>query len=310
MFEASVGSCCRHSWNVADSSTRVILFDTNPGALTNTTERDAYIGQYVGQDFSRCPCMCKHDPSKSARRRQWWGGSGRRRRSGVRSDEEAAAVAAQASCPFAADHEDTEAKSPSPSSSSGSSPVAASPTPAPTPAPVVTVSGVWIIAMENASKLWNNAEGLAAFEKALKKAVVQLLDVGLIKEDHIQVEISETSGHSRRLSSSSAKGLKVTYMIRVPNGVEASGVVTKINSKSTDELRTSVDSALIESAKTAPDIKGLTSSAVTIAAQGSLNTKSAASELSLSLSGRATAHAVLVLAISLLGATTFSMTNK
>jgi len=160
------------------------------------------------------------------------------------------------------------------------------------------------------AELWNNAEGLAAFEKALKKAVVQLLDVGLIKEDHIQVEISETSGHSRRLSSSSAKGLKVTYMIRVPNGVEASGVVMKINSKSTDELRTSVDSALIESAKTAPDIKGLTSSAVTIAAQGSLNTKSAASELSLSLSGRATAHAVLVLAISLLGATTFSMTNK
>merc|ERR1712139_605697 len=129
-------------------------------------------------------------------------------------------------------------------------------------------------------------------------------------EDHIQVDISETSGHSRRLSPSSAKGLKVKYTIRVPKDVEASRVVTKINSKSTDELQASVDSALIESAKTVPDMKGLTSSAVTIAAQGSLDTKSTASELSLSLSGRATAHAVVVLVISLLGATTFSMTNK
>merc|ERR1712072_676827 len=148
-YEASVGSCCRHSSMAIASAERVILFDRNPGALTNATERNAYIDQYVGQDYTRCPCMCKHDPSKSARRRQWWGGIGRRRRSGVRSDEEAAAVAAQASCPFAADHEDTQATTQMPSSSSGSGSGAVSPTPAPTPAPMVTVSGVWIIAMEN-----------------------------------------------------------------------------------------------------------------------------------------------------------------
>jgi len=162
--------------------------------------------------------------------------------------------------------------------------------------------------MENASKLWSNAGALAAFKKALQKEVVQLLNNGLIEEDHVQIGISETSGHGRRLSRSSAKGLKVTYMIRVPNGVRASGVVTKINSKSTDELQASVDSALIESAKTVPDMEGLTSSAVTVAAGGSLSTSSEATELS--LSGRATAHGVVVVVVSLLGVMTSSMTSR
>merc|ERR1719262_2083762 len=52
-YEASVGSCCRHSYHVISSATRVILFDTNPGTLTNATERLAYIDQYVGQDYTR-----------------------------------------------------------------------------------------------------------------------------------------------------------------------------------------------------------------------------------------------------------------
>merc|ERR1711959_737735 len=152
--------------------------------------------------------------------------------------------------------------------SSTAGPNAPAPTPAPTPAPMLTVSGVWVIAMENASKLWKNAEGLAAFKKALKKVIAQLLNMGLIKEDHIQVDIAQSSRDSRRLSSSSAKGLKATYTITVPKGAEATTVTTKINSKSTEDLKTAVNSALVETAQTVPDMKELTSSGVIVIAQG------------------------------------------
>merc|ERR1719456_546589 len=309
-YEASVDSCCRQSVSSAASDTRVILFDTNPGALTNTTERNAYIDKYDAQDYTECPCICKYEPSKSSRRRQWWGDSGRRRLSGVRSDEEAAAVAAQANCPFAADHEDTQATTQiSSSSDTVSSKVPKpAPTPAPTPAPAIKVSGVWVIAMENASKLWKNAEGLAAFKKALKKVIVQLLDMGLIKEHHIQIDIAQSSGNSRRLSSNSTKGLEATYTITVPKGAEATTVATKINSKSTDDLQTSVNSALIETAKTVPDIEGLTSSRVLIIAKGALSASTFAPEAS--VSGRATAHGAVIVSVSLLAAMTSLMTIK
>merc|ERR1712151_708817 len=89
--------------------------------MGNTTERNAYLEQYDALDFSECPCMCKYKPSESARRRQWWGDSGRRRRSDIRSGEETTAVAAQANCPFAADHEDTQATTQSTGSSGSSS---------------------------------------------------------------------------------------------------------------------------------------------------------------------------------------------
>jgi len=79
------------------------------------------MGQYDAVDYSECPCMCKYKPSESARRRQWWGDSGRRRRSDIRSEEETAAVTAQANCPFAADHEDTQATSQSTGSSDSAS---------------------------------------------------------------------------------------------------------------------------------------------------------------------------------------------
>merc|ERR1712072_331567 len=136
----------------------------------------------------------------------------------------------------------------------------------------IEVSGVWVIAMENASKLWKNVEGLSAFKKALKKVIVQLLDMGLIKEHHVQIDIAQSSGNSRRLSSNSAEGLEATCTITVPKGAEATTVATKINSKSTDDLQTSVNSALIETAKKVPDIEGLTSSRVLIIAKGALST--------------------------------------
>merc|ERR1719197_685066 len=42
-YEASVGSCCRQSGVALDTSHRLILFDMNPGVLTNITERNAYM---------------------------------------------------------------------------------------------------------------------------------------------------------------------------------------------------------------------------------------------------------------------------
>merc|ERR1712225_158027 len=175
-------------------------------------------------------------------------------------------------------------------------------TAAPTPAPMIKVSGVWVIAMENASKLWKNVEGLATFKKALKKVIVQLLDMGLIKEHHIQIDIAQSSGNSRRLSSNSAEGLEATYTITVPKGAEATTVATKINSKSTDDLQTSVNSALIATAKKVPDIEGLTSSRVLIIAKGALSTSTFAPDVS--VSGRATAHGAVIVSVSLLAAMT------
>jgi len=171
-----------------------------------------------------------------------------------------------------------------------------------------TVSGVWVIAMENASKLWNNAEGLAAFKKALKSVIAELLNMGLIKEYHIKVDIAQSSGNSRRLSSSSAKGLKATYTITVPKGAEATKVTTRINSKSTEDLKTAVDSALIETAQAVPDMKGLTSSGVINIAEGSLSESTFTPDVS--VGGRATAHGAVIVSVSLLGAMTSLMTSK
>merc|ERR1712036_17019 len=125
--------------------------------------------------------------------------------------------------------------------------------------------------------------------------------MGLIEEDHIQIDIAQSSGNSRRLSSNSAEGLEATYRITVPKGAEANTVATKINSKSTDDLQTSVNSALIETAEKVPDIKGLTSSGVVIIAQGSLSAST------VSFSGRATAHGAVIVSVSLLAAMTSRM---
>lgn len=195
--------------------------------------------------------------------------------------------------------------------SSTAAPVTGAPTSttaAPTPAPMIKVSGVWAIAMENASKLWKNAEGLAAFKKALKKVIAQLLDMGLINEDHIQVDIAQSIAGSRRLSSNSTKGLEATYTITVPKGADATTVATRINSKSTDDLQESVNSALIETAKAVPDMKGLTSSGVTIITHGSLSASTSTPDVS--VSGRATAHGAVILSVSLLGVMTSLMTSK
>lgn len=192
--------------------------------------------------------------------------------------------------------------------SSTAGPNVLAPTPAPTPAPMLTVSGVWVIAMENASKLWKNTEGLDAFTKALEKSIALLLNVGLIKEDHVHVDIVQSSGGSRRFSSNGVRGLKVSYTITVPRGAEATAVVTKINSASTDDLQTTVNVALIETVRTVPDMQGLTSSGVRIETQASVSTSD--SSPALSAGGRATAHRAVIVFVSLLCAVTSLMASK
>jgi hypothetical protein len=173
---------------------------------------------------------------------------------------------------------------------------------------MLTVSGAWVIAMENASKLWKNTEGLDAFTKALEKSIALLLNVGLIKEDRIHVDIVQSSGGSRRLSSNGVRGLKVSYTIIVPRGAKATAVVTKINSASTDDLQTSVNAALIETVRTVPDMQGLTSSGVRIETQASVNTSD--SSLALSAGGRVTAHRAVIVFVALLCALTSLMASK
>lgn len=154
--------------------------------------------------------------------------------------------------------------------------------------PMLTVSGVWVIAMENASKLWKSKDGLDAFTKALEKSIAVLLTVSLIKEDHVHVNIVQSSGDSRRLSSNGERGLKVSYTIIVPKEAEATAVVTKINSASIDDLQTTVNAALIETVRTVPDMQGLTSSGVRIETQASVSTSDYSPALS--AGGRATAR--------------------
>jgi len=183
----------------------------------------------------------------------------------------------------------------------------------------ITVSGIWAIAMENASKLWKNAEGLAAFKKALKKVIAQLLNLGLIKENHIQVDIAQSSGSRRlSLSSSSAKGLKATYTITVPKEAEATTVATRINSKSTENLKTAVNSALMETAQAVPDMKDLTSSGVIIIAEGSLSASTPVvsvesepeSDSDVSVSSCAATHGAVIVSFSALVAMTSLMTSQ
>jgi hypothetical protein len=171
---------------------------------------------------------------------------------------------------------------------------------------MLTVSGVWAIAMENASKLWQNTEGLNAFTKALRKSIALLLDMDIITEDHVHVDIARSSGGSRRLSSNSVDGLKAAYTITVPAEAEATGVVTKINSKSTDDLKTAVNVALIETMKTVPDMQGLTASGVSIDAQAAVSNNLPM----VGASGRATAHGTVFVVASMLCAVSSLMAHK
>jgi hypothetical protein len=162
--------------------------------------------------------------------------------------------------------------------------------------------------MENASKLWKNTEGLDAFTKALEKSIALLLNMGLIKEDHVHVDIVQSSGGSRRLSSNGVRGLKVSYTITVPRGAETIDVVTKINSASTDDLQTIVNAALIETVRTVPEMQGLASSGVLIETQASVSTSDSSPELS--ACGRALAHRAVIVLVSLLFVVTSLVASK
>lgn len=171
--------------------------------------------------------------------------------------------------------------------------------------------------MQNAFKLLENTRGLATFKTALKKEIAQLLNVGLIKEGHIHVDLRHSSGGGRRLSS----GLKASYLITVPKGAEANAVATQINAKSTDDLKTAVNAALVETVKTVPDMRGLTSSGVVIETQGSVDTITASTGTSAAdvadptvtpAGTRAsdTAHGAVISSVSLLCALTSLLTSK
>lgn len=210
----------------------------------------------------------------------------------------------------------TSSPTPAPTTDSPTASSTASSTPA--PAPILTVSGVWVIAMQNASKLLENTGGLAAFKTALTKEIAQLLNMGLIKEGHIHVDLTQSSGGGRRLSS----GLKASYTITVPKGAEANAVATQINAKSTDDLKTAVNAALVETVKTVPDMQGLTSSGVVIETQGSIDTTTTPTSASAAAyvsdptvtpaGGRevSTAHVAVISSVSLLCALTSLLTSK
>jgi len=193
-------------------------------------------------------------------------------------------------------------------------PATSTTTPAPTNSAIVfSVSGVWVIAMEYASTLISSTEGLATFEKALEKLITVILFSGIITADRIQVDVAQSSDGSRRLSSNNTGNLTVSYTIFVQGGVDATAVATKINSKSTHDLKTTVNAALVDTVKTVPALQGVIASGVTIDKQGSVTSVSTSTSVPI-IEGvsatSATEHGAFVASVSLLCAMTSLVANK